>query len=196
MSGIHLRITVTKWRIHIGLSGKASLLRLDRTVRQRWTDGPVRPPAQPGQTVRLQHQCDRMMSLYLVLRGRKEGVFQSWAECHALVHKYPGAVYFKVKSMEKAIEKSALYRKLIKEQADYTEIPNLVVNEISNPLHRKQIGGSFVGVVGKAERSDGNIATLAKSMVPNSSSCLMFGSRVNQHSVTCKSTAALAWLPS
>ncbi|PKA65567.1 hypothetical protein AXF42_Ash005901 [Apostasia shenzhenica] len=105
------------------------------------------------------------MPLYLVLRGRKEGIFQSWAECHAMVHKYPGVVYFKVKSMEEAEEKSALYRKLIKEQADYTKIPNLVVNEISIPLHRKQTGGSSVAVVGKGERSDENIATPTKSMV-------------------------------
>ncbi|PKA67039.1 hypothetical protein AXF42_Ash004530 [Apostasia shenzhenica] len=54
-----------------------------------------------------------------------------------MVHKYPSAVYFKVKSMEEAEEKFALYRKLITKQTDCTEIPNQVVNDISNPLHRK-----------------------------------------------------------
>ncbi|PKA63936.1 hypothetical protein AXF42_Ash004946 [Apostasia shenzhenica] len=82
-----------------------------------------------------------------------------------MVHKYPGAVYFKVKSMEKAEEKSALYRKLITKQADDPEILNLVVHDISNSLHRKQTRGNSVAVVGKGERSNENIATPVKSMV-------------------------------
>ncbi|PKA65301.1 hypothetical protein AXF42_Ash005634 [Apostasia shenzhenica] len=52
------------------------------------------------------------MSLYLVLKGRQEGIFTSWAECHAMVNKYPGALYFKVKTVEEAKQKMEDYARL------------------------------------------------------------------------------------
>ncbi|PKA61620.1 hypothetical protein AXF42_Ash018601 [Apostasia shenzhenica] len=52
------------------------------------------------------------MSLYLVLKGRQEGIFTSWAECHAMLNKYPGALYFKVKTVEEAKQKMEDYARL------------------------------------------------------------------------------------
>ncbi|PKA45960.1 hypothetical protein AXF42_Ash019721 [Apostasia shenzhenica] len=52
------------------------------------------------------------MSLYLVLKGRQEGIFTSWAECHAMLNKYPGALYFKVKIVEEAKQKMEDYARL------------------------------------------------------------------------------------
>ena len=40
---------------------------------------------------------------YAVKKGRKPGVYQSWAECKAMVDGFPGAVYKSFKTREEAV---------------------------------------------------------------------------------------------
>ena len=40
---------------------------------------------------------------YAVKKGRKPGVYQSWAECKATVDGFPGAVYKSFKTREEAV---------------------------------------------------------------------------------------------
>ena len=40
---------------------------------------------------------------YAVKKGRKPGVYQSWAECKAMVDGFPGAVYKSFKTREEAL---------------------------------------------------------------------------------------------
>ena len=48
---------------------------------------------------------------YAVKKGRKPGVYQSWAECKAMVDGFPGAVYKSSKTREEAVAhaKAATY---------------------------------------------------------------------------------------
>ena len=48
---------------------------------------------------------------YAVKKGRKPGVYQSWAECKAMVDGFPGAVYKSFKTREEAVAfaKAATY---------------------------------------------------------------------------------------
>ena len=48
---------------------------------------------------------------YAVKKGRKPGVYQSWAECKAMVDGFPGAVYKSFKTREEAVTfaKAATY---------------------------------------------------------------------------------------
>ncbi|KAJ6812373.1 uncharacterized protein M6B38_149665 [Iris pallida] len=43
------------------------------------------------------------MSFYVVLKGRKPGVYTSWPECHMQVNGFKGACYFKCQDYEEAI---------------------------------------------------------------------------------------------
>ncbi|PKA64351.1 hypothetical protein AXF42_Ash009573 [Apostasia shenzhenica] len=44
---------------------------------------------------------------------RQQGICTSWAECHTIVDKYPGALYFVVKSVKEAKQKIEDYTRLI-----------------------------------------------------------------------------------
>ncbi|PKA51543.1 hypothetical protein AXF42_Ash002910 [Apostasia shenzhenica] len=52
------------------------------------------------------------MPLYLILKGRQQGMFTSWMKCHVMVDKYLEALYFKVKSVEEVKQKMKDYVRL------------------------------------------------------------------------------------
>ncbi|KAJ6831908.1 hypothetical protein M6B38_343415 [Iris pallida] len=43
------------------------------------------------------------MSFYVVLKGRKPGVYTTWPECHMQVNGFKGACYFKCQDYEEAM---------------------------------------------------------------------------------------------
>ncbi|PKA57438.1 hypothetical protein AXF42_Ash013626 [Apostasia shenzhenica] len=89
------------------------------------------------------------MAIYVVLEGRRRGVYYQWEDCFAQVNRFPGALYFKVASRAEGEHRLQQHLSRIlhtSSEASTSSMTNLPVDQ----LHRTSCHDTNINAVAAA----------------------------------------------
>ncbi|PKA53112.1 hypothetical protein AXF42_Ash019020 [Apostasia shenzhenica] len=72
------------------------------------------------------------MAIYVVLEGRRRGVYYRWEDCFAQVNRFPGALYFKVASRAEGERRLQHVSRILQTslEASTSSMTNLTVDQL------------------------------------------------------------------